>query len=133
MVFGCFWWGGGGARGGLDLCPLARSVFPCVASRRSLNGCPYPAIRHQVNTGAGNDELATCYGAKPAALGRFLKDQVLATEGKAIVFSMWDDVLHIIAQTLKELQIPSLFCEGDGKAKDKVRHFPAQFPPFRPF
>ena len=78
----------------------------------------------QINTGAGTDELATCYGAKPAALARFLKEQVLATEGKAIVFSMWDDVLHIIAQTLKELEIPSLFCEGDGKAKDKaIRDF----------
>ncbi|KAK3277257.1 hypothetical protein CYMTET_14724 [Cymbomonas tetramitiformis] len=60
------------------------------------------------------DDLALRYGSKPAALVRFLRETLsqASPAPKVIVFSMWDDALHIFSATLGECGIPNVFCEG---------------------
>ena len=69
--------------------------------------------------------VAFRYGSKPAALITWLRGILQNdSDAKVIVFSMWDDVLHIVSQTLSGAGINNRFCEGDSaKQVETIRLF----------
>ena len=90
----------------------------CVQCRKLLNRADIMSINcgalGQVDGNAA--ELAKKYGSKPAALITWLREK-LVPGSKVIIFSMWDDVLHIASETLRHAGIPNAFVEGDRESQ----------------
>jgi len=60
-----------------------------------------------------NKALVTKYGTKPSALVEYINHTLLKfPDSHFIVFSQWDDLLHMIGIILSENSINNLFCEG---------------------
>lgn len=90
----------------------------CPQCRKQLNRSEVMSINcgalGQVDGNAA--ELAKKYGSKPAALIVWLRKK-LVPGSKVIIFSMWDDVLHIASETLRHAGIPNSFVEGSREAQ----------------
>jgi len=60
-----------------------------------------------------NKALVTKYGTKPSALVEYINHTLVKfPDSHFIVFSQWDDLLHMIGTILSENSINNVFCEG---------------------
>jgi len=68
-----------------------------------------------------NKGLISKYGTKPSALIEYI-NRTLREEPDShfIVFSQWDDLLHMIGGILTENFIPNIFCEGNTYRKQNA-------------
>jgi len=68
-----------------------------------------------------NKGLISQYGTKPSALIEYINCSLREDpDSHFIVFSQWDDLLHMIGNILTDNFIPNIFCEGNAYRKQSA-------------